>query len=91
MNDVKNNLRRVLPQILLVVIGLSIPVLASSKKAPLPDEVTSAKSIYIDNKTGNQAVFDAASDVSSTTGDASKLSTQRTARILLLYSHIPMP
>jgi hypothetical protein len=87
MKDVKNNLRRVLPQILLVVIGLCIPVLASSKKAPLPDEVTSAKSIYIDNKTGNQAVFEAASDEFNEWGRFKIIDAKDGADLVVVFTH----
>jgi hypothetical protein len=43
---------------LLIMLCSSLPAMAVSKHAPLPDAVYAAKTVYISNQTGDQAALD---------------------------------
>jgi hypothetical protein len=76
-----------LSQIFLVVIALCMPSFAASKTSPLPDEVLSAKSIYLVNQTGHQAVLDTANYEFSKWGRFTIVKSKEDADLIVLFTH----
>jgi hypothetical protein len=76
-----------LGQIFLVLITLCIPSFAASKTSPLPDEVLSAKSIYLDNQTGHQAVLDTANYEFNKWGRFTIAKSREDADLIVVFTH----
>ncbi len=70
-----------------VILGLlSYPLLAKTKN-PLPAEVFAAKSIYLENETGDQHVLDTASDQFKTWGRFAVAASKDDAAIVAVFRH----
>ena len=76
-----------LRRILIAVFLLCLPAFASSKKAPLPDELANARSVYLVNHTGNQEVLDTAYDQFSKWGRFSIAKSKEEADLLVVFNH----
>ena len=63
-----------------------MPAFAAVKKA-LPDKLFSAKSIYLDNETGNGAVMDEASENFTKWGRFTILSSKEDADLVVVFTH----
>jgi hypothetical protein len=74
-------------QIFLILLILCVPTLASSKTTPLPDKVFSAKTIYLDNQTGHQAVLDAATDEFNKWGRFTIAQSKDDADLVAVFTH----
>jgi len=61
--------------------------LAASKTTPLPDKVFSAKSIYLDNQTGHQAVLDAATEEFNKWGRFAIAPSKDDADLVAAFTH----
>jgi len=64
-----------------------MPSLAASKTSPLPDEVLSAKSIYLVNQTGHQAVLDTATYEFNKWGRFTMAKSKEDADLIVLFTH----
>jgi hypothetical protein len=87
MNKEKRNLRSAIGKTFVVVIMLCIPGLAASKEVPLPDKVISAKSIFLDNQTGDHAVLDTATDEFTKWGRFAIAKSKDDADLLVVFTH----
>ena len=76
-----------LAQTFLVAVALCFPALAASKVTPLSDQVISAKSIYLVNQTGNQAVLDTANDEFTKWGRFKMAKAKDDADLIVVFSH----
>ncbi|NYF80222.1 hypothetical protein [Granulicella arctica] len=83
----KVNLRGTLCEILVLVVMLCIPALAYSKRAPLPDQVISAKSIYLDNQSGDSAVLDTATEEFTKWGRFTITNSKDDADLVAVFTH----
>jgi hypothetical protein len=76
-----------LSQIFLVLITLCTPSIAASKTTPLPNEVISAKSIYLVNQTGNEAVLDKADYDFNKWGRFAIAKSKEEADLVVVFTH----
>jgi hypothetical protein len=87
MNKGKRKVRSAIGEMFVVVIMLCIPGLAAPKEVPLPDKVISAKSIYLDNQTGDQAVLDTATDEFTKWGRFAIAKSKDDADLDVVFTH----
>jgi len=85
--EVQNHSYGALGQIFLVAITMCMPSFAASKTSPLPDEVLSAKLIYLVNQTGHQAVLDTATYEFNNWGRFTMAKSKEDADLIVLFTH----
>lgn len=87
MSKTKSYSRGISVLILEFAVMLCIQVSAAPKKNPLPDEVASAKSVYIVNETGNPAVLDAANEQFTKWGRFAIAKSRDKADLVVVFTH----
>ena len=80
-------LRSVLTQTLIVATLLSVPAWAAKVNKQLWSKVTDAKSIYIENQTGNPKVLEAATEQFSEWGRFAIAKSEKDADLTIVFTH----
>ena len=87
MKRVERHRLIVIRHMVITLMLVCLPAWASSKKAPLPESLVTAKSIYLVNKTGNQQVLDTAYDQFSKWGRFTIAKSKDAADIIAVFTH----
>lgn len=80
-------LRSVLTQTLLIATLLSVPAWAAKVNKQLWNKVTNAKSIYIENRTGNPKVLKTATEQFSEWGRFAIAKSEKDADLTIVFTH----
>src|ERR1700733_5766489 len=73
--------------IALILICFASTVHAKAKHAPLPDELLSAKTVYLVNDTGYQSALDTAYDQFQKWGRFTVVTKKEAADIVVVFTH----